>query len=270
MTAEPPRLVAIDLDGTLLRSDGTISPRTVAALDLVGRSGSRFVFITGRPPRYVTELFATFGYKGLAVCANGALTWDAGRQVVLAEKLIPPATLAAAAARWRRAIPGIGLAVEYPDGQLRDAIYRPGPWGGPPDEMLCVPDAELFARDAMKLLGRHPTLTADELLTLGAPATSDIVATYHSGGVRLLEATALGVDKGTAIAAVAADLDIPASAVAAFGDQVNDLPMLAWAGRSYAVANAHPAVLAQASQIAPANDEDGVAVTLEHLFAGQE
>jgi hydroxymethylpyrimidine pyrophosphatase-like HAD family hydrolase len=129
-----------------------------------------------------------------------------------------------------------------------------------------VPDAQLFSRDAAKPLGRHPELPADQLLALAAPAVGEIVSVYHSGGLRLVEATAHGVSKGSALAGLAGRLGVVAAGVVAFGDMVNDLPMLAWAGTSYAMANAHPDVLAMADRVIPANDEDGVAMVIEQLF----
>jgi hypothetical protein len=136
--------------------------------------------------------------------------------------------------------------------------------------MPWLPDEELFARDAVKLLGRHPSLSGDDLLELAVPVVGEIVAVYHSGGLRLLEATAMGVSKGTALARLAGRLGIAAADVAAFGDMVNDLPMLALAGRSYAMANGHPDVLAAADQVIPGNDDDGVATVIERLFGVAE
>lgn len=265
MPADSPRLVAIDLDGTLLRSDGTVSARTAAALGRVPRTGARFVFVTGRPPRSVLNTLRPLGYGGEVICANGALTLDLRTGRLSDKTLIPAGVLAAAAGRLRRAIPGIGIAVEYTDRHLRDRHYQPGAWANS-DSIPWRPDEELFARDAVKLLGRHPSLSEDDLLGLAVPVVGDIVAVYHSGGLRLLEATAAGVSKGTALARLASRLGIAAADTVAFGDMVNDLPMLAWAGWSYAMANAHPDVLAAADQVIPGNDDDGVATVIERLF----
>lgn len=265
MRAERPRLVAMDLDGTLLRSDTSISPRTAAALERIEKAGSRFVFVTGRPPRYAVLPLQPFGYQGEMICANGALIYDMGRASISHQQLIPAGALADAAARLRRAIPGLGLAVEYPDRHVRDRDYEVGAWGTI-ESVPWLPDEELFARDAVKLLGRHPSLSADDLLALATPAVGEIVALYHSGGSRLLEATAAGVSKGKALAALADRLGIAAADVVAFGDMVNDLPMLAWAGTSYGMANAHPDVLALVDHVIPGNDDDGVATVIEQLF----
>jgi hydroxymethylpyrimidine pyrophosphatase-like HAD family hydrolase len=265
MRADPPRLVAIDLDGTILRSDGTISPRTAAALARIGRAGARFVFVTGRTPRHAVAALKPFGYQGSVICVNGALTYDMRGAGVTGEQLITAGELAAAAARLRRAIPGLGIAVEYAEGQMRDGVYQLGAWGSE-EAVPSRPDAELFSRDAVRLLGRHPSLSSDELVALAAPAAGEIVSVYHSGGLRLVEAVAAGVSKGTALAGLAGRLGIAARDVAAFGDMVNDLPMLAWAGTSYGMANAHPDVLSVVDHVIGGNDEDGVATVIEWLF----
>jgi hypothetical protein len=257
--------VAIDLDGTILRSDGMISPRTAAALARVEAAGSRFVFVTGRRPRHSVTVLGPFGYRGTVLCVNGALTYDMRTATVTGERLIAAGELAEAAARLRRAIPGLGIAVEYADSQIRDGVYQLGAWAKE-EAVPRLPDEELFSRDAVRLLGRHPSLSADELLALAAPVARNIVSVYHSGGLRLVEAVAAGVSKGTAVAALAGRLGIPAGDVAAFGDMVNDLPMLAWAGTSYGMANAHPDVLAIVDEVIGDNDDDGVAVVLEKLF----
>ena len=260
-----PRLVASDLDGTIVRGDGTITPRTVAAFARIERAGAQFVFVTGRPPRLMGDVVEAFRHQGAAICANGALTYDLHLGKVVDEYLIPPVQLAEAARRLRAAIDGIGIAVEYADALAGDARYEPGDWDA--DVILQrLPDVELFARPAPKLLGRHPELSVDELLRLAAPALAGIVNVYHSNGLRLIEAVATGVSKASALADLAARQGIGPADVIAFGDMPNDLPMLAWAGTSYAVANAHPDVLGAADRVIGANDDDGVAVALEQLF----
>src|ERR1700728_1676427 len=94
-------LVATDLDGTIVRQDGTISERTVAAFARVGAAGARFVLVTGRPPRVMRSIAAAFGHRGTAICANGALAYDLRTETIEALHLIPPAALAAAATALR-------------------------------------------------------------------------------------------------------------------------------------------------------------------------
>ncbi|GGM71433.1 HAD family hydrolase [Dactylosporangium sucinum] len=265
VTSPTPSLVACDLDGTIVRNDGTISARTVAAFERIDRAGARFVLVTGRPPRLMGAVAKAFRHRGTAICANGALIYDLYREKVIDKHLIPPARLAEAARLLRSTVGGIGLAVEYADALAGDARYEPGSWDAGVT-LQRLSDAELFGRPAPKLLGRHPVLSADELLRLTAPVLAGIVTVYHSNGLRLVEATAAGVSKASAVADLAARYDVDPAEAVAFGDMPNDLSMLAWAGTSYGVANAHPDVLATVDWVIGANDDDGVAEVLEQLF----
>ena len=262
---ERPRLVATDLDGTIIRGDGTISARTVAAFARVEASGSRFVIVTGRPPRVMRPIAEAFGHRGTAVCANGALACDLRTETVEALHLIPPSALAAAALALRTAVPGIGIAVEYPDGHAADFVYQALNW----DVNSSIPrvsDDLLLARPASKLLGRHFGYNCDDLLALALPALDGLVSVTHSNSKGLVEAAALGVTKATVVEELAARYGVGRESVLAFGDMPNDLPLLTWAGTSCAVANAHPEVLAAATHVIGSNDEDGVAAYLEKLY----
>jgi HAD superfamily hydrolase (TIGR01484 family) len=264
-TRPRPRLVATDLDGTIVREDGTISARTIAAFSRVERAGALFVLVTGRPPRAMREIARVFAHRGTAICSNGALAYDMATGEVTAVELIPPRQLAAAVRRLREAVPGIGIAVEYPDGRALDHLFRPVMFDvGTPAPRL--DDEGLAARPAAKLLGRHPGYSCDDLLALTGPLLADLVAVTHSSAGGLIEAAPIGVSKATAVARIAASAHVPAAEVIAFGDQPNDLPLLTWAGTSCAVANAHPRVLAAATRVIASNDDDGVALVLESLY----
>jgi hydroxymethylpyrimidine pyrophosphatase-like HAD family hydrolase len=266
VVGEFPLLVATDLDGTIIRGDGTISPRTVAAFARVEAAGARFVLVTGRPPRVMRDIAAVFGHRGTAICANGALAYDMRTDTIEALHLMQPPVLVAAAAALRAAVPGVGIAVEYPDGgHAADEAYQASNW----DVNSSIPrpgDAALFGRPGVKLLGRHLSYSCDQLLAVAAPAIEHLVSISHSNGKGLVEAAALGVSKATAVAELAAQHGIGPESVLAFGDMPNDLPLLSWAGVSCAVANAHPEVLAAASHIIGSNDDDGVAEYLEQVF----
>jgi hydroxymethylpyrimidine pyrophosphatase-like HAD family hydrolase len=263
VVGEFPLLVATDLDGTIVRRDGTISARTVAAFARLEAAGARFVLVTGRPPRVMRDIAAVFGHRGTAICANGALAYDMRTDTIEALHLIPPPVLAAAAAALRAAVPGIGIAVEYPDGRAADDLFEPANWDV---EMPRPGDAALFGRPASKLLGRHLGYSCDDLLAVAEPAIGGLVSVSHSNGKALVEAAALGVTKATAVAELAARHGIGRQSVLAFGDMPNDLPLLTWAGVSCAVANGHPEVLAAASHVIGSIDDDGVAEYLENLL----
>ena len=260
-----PSLVATDLDGTIVRSDGTISARTVAAFARVEAAGARFALVTGRPPRVMRGIAATFGQRGTAICSNGALEYDMRTGTVIARHLIEPAALVAAARALRAAIPGIGLAVERADGPAADDVYEAVSW----DTSATLPrpgERALFGEPAAKLLARHLGYSPDDLLALAAPVLDGLVSVTHSNGKGLVEAAAAGVSKASAVAELAASHGIAADQVLAFGDMPNDLPLLTWAGVSCAVANAHPAVLAAATRVIGGHDDDGVAGHLESLY----
>ena len=266
MSQSSPRVIATDLDGTIVRSDGTISARTVAALARVERAGAMLVMVTGRPPRWMTEIAAAVDHRGVAICANGAVLYDLHTETVLRANEIPPDVLAEAIGRLRGVSPELRFAVEYPTGFVFEASYNLGRWdaaalGGRP-----VDDAELVSRGGTKLLAFHPAADPDALSEKAVEAVGDLVTVTHSSGRGLLEMSALGVTKASALAALCTERGITAGDVTAFGDMPNDLPMLTWAGTSYGVANAHPLVLAAVSHKTSRNADDGVAEVLERLF----
>ncbi|GAB3990338.1 HAD family hydrolase [Actinoallomurus acanthiterrae] len=262
----PPRAVATDLDGTVVRSDYTVSERTVAAFARVERAGAMLVLVTGRPPRWMGPVADAVAHRGLAICANGAITYDLHTEQVVDTHLIPVDALRTAVGVLGEALPGVGFAVEHGDGLVYADGFELSFWDSrtPPAP---TPIAELVSRPAAKLLARHPELQADALLAEAAALVGDVVLPTHSNGDRLIEISALGVSKASTLAELCARHGIDAADVVAFGDMPNDLPMLAWAGRSYAVANAHPDVLAAVHHKVAANDEDGVARTIEELFS---
>lgn len=109
--------------------------------------------------------------------------------------------------------------------------------------------------------------TRDRILAAATELVGDRATITHSSSFGLLELSAPGVTKATGLAEVAATHGIEQSEVAAIGDMPNDVPMLLWAGRSYAVADAHPAAIEAADETVGGNDEDAVAVLIESLLA---
>src|SRR5260221_13305399 len=106
------RLVATDLDGTLFRSDGSVSQRTRTVLAQVEEAGVELVLVTGRPPRLMLGVADKVGQRGVAICSNGAFLYDLREERVVAEHAIPPQTLVEVVRRMRAAIPELGIAVE--------------------------------------------------------------------------------------------------------------------------------------------------------------
>ena len=264
-----PRLVATDLDGTLVRSDGSISDRTRAALATVEDAGAPLVLVTGRPPRWMHPVVEATGHRGLAVCANGALVYDLHTERVVRSHLIHPDAAAQVVAALRRDVPGIAFAVEkgpvdgVPSGFGRESAYVPR-WDN--GEVHVAEVDELVRDGVVKLLARHEEMGSDELLAAARTSLAGLAEATHSSTDGLLEISASGISKASGLASLAEEHGVEAADVVAFGDMPNDLPMLAWAGHAVAVANAHPDVRAAADEVTASNDDDGVAQVLERVF----
>ncbi|WP_134773571.1 HAD family hydrolase [Ornithinimicrobium flavum] len=257
-----PSVVATDCDGTLLRPDGSVSAYTRDVLDQVADLGVRVVLVTARPPRWMDEL-ADLGVTGLALCGNGAFTYDLAARQIVASRLMARELLGELLEDLRRELPGVTLATE----SLRGFAREPGfmrPTGRSTGQWLVGEIRELAQEPAGKILVTHPDWSTEVISARVARVVDGRAEVAHSGAVRLGEITPLGVTKALALAHWCAEQapSVPAGSVWAFGDMPNDLPMLDWAGTSFAVANAHPDVLAMADHHVPANGEDGVARTL--------
>jgi hypothetical protein len=256
------RLVASDLDGTLLRSDGSVSERTRRAVQRVYELGIEFVVLTARSPRWVADPVAALGVRGLAVCSNGALVYDLENDRVVARHALEAEAIRRLVLALREAAPGVAFACEREDLSIREPAYEPL-WASP-DEHARVDALEFALAPVAKLVAQHPELSQAELYEL-ASGLCGTDATATISGERLVEISAAGVTKAFALEQLCAGHGIAAGEVIAFGDMPNDVPLLSWAGRSVAVANAHPDVVAVADEVTASNDEDGVALVLERL-----
>lgn len=263
MTARP-RLVASDLDGTLVRSDLSVSDRTREVLARVEEAGALFVMVTGRPPRWMAPVADATGHRGLAVCANGALVYDLHTEQVVRSDLISAEAAGQVVTALRREVPGIAFAVEKGlAGFGREASYVPR-WDN--GEVLVAPVEELIASGVVKLLARHEGMGSDDLLSRARAVVGDLAECTHSSSDGLLEISATGISKASGLASLAEEWGVAAAEVVAFGDMPNDLPMLSWAGHAVGMANAHPEVLEAVDEVTASNDDDGVAQVLERWF----
>lgn len=286
-TGRLPRVVATDLDGTLLRSDGTVSDRTRSALRSAEDAGVEVVFVTARPPRWLGALADLVGGHGHVICLGGAAVWDLATASPLDVCGFTADEAAVLVADLRAAVPGVALAFERVDGPTFDPGFRTTP--DDDDATVALVETTLAGhgpgatrREPVgKILALDPGTAAED-----APTTQPVVVAdsqtsaqeaffdrvrdvvghrahlAYSGAAGLAELLAPAVTKDAALARWCARLGVDARDVWAFGDMPNDLPMLRWAGRSFAVANAHPDVLAAVTDVTAANDEDGVARAL--------
>ncbi|WP_407838283.1 HAD hydrolase family protein [Streptomyces sp. DSM 116496] len=282
------RLIATDLDGTLLRDDKSVSERTVAALAAAEEAGIAVFFVTGRPARWMGVVSDHVQGHGLAICANGAAVVDlhaidrhategqaadrqpSGREFVQVRPL-PRITALKVVEALRAAAPGTSFAVELTTGINYEPQYPPFFQ----DPGANVATAETLLHEAtdddsapvLKVLAHHSELAPDEFLALARSVAGAYASITRSSPTSLLEISGPGVSKASTLALCCEERGISPAEVVAFGDMPNDVEMLGWAGTSYAMGNAHPDVIAAASGRTVANNEDGVALVIERILA---
>ena len=272
-----PRLVATDIDGTILPHGGTVSARTRAALQQYTERGVDVVLVTGRPPRWLPPVVEATGLTGPAIVANGAMVIDAQSLEPIEVSSIPQEHLTEAIDRFTAALPDAVFAVETP-GELRvgpgfERIRTSGTREGlTPDEppvTYASSIAELVDGESfIKILVLSPASDPDEMLATGRAEAGHVVSVTRSGVARpLLELGPHGVSKASALARYAGARGIDQADVVAFGDMPNDVEMLRWAGHGFAMHGGHAEALAAAQHVAPPVTEDGVAQVLETFLA---
>lgn len=267
-----PRLVASDVDGTLLDQHEKVSERTRrAVLNMVG-DGTPFVLSTGRPPRWISPVVEQLGFAPMCVCANGAVIYDSGTDRILDAQTLSSDTLHFLADVAYRALPGCGLAAERVGATAHDAatpqfVSSPGyehAWLNPDNTE--VSQSEVLDIPAVKLLIRLSTATSGDMVAALAPLIGGRADLTFSTDNGLIELSAPGVTKASGLAVVAERLSVEAANIAAFGDMPNDVPMLEMVGLGVAMGNAHPAALAAADEVTTTNSDDGVARVLERWW----
>ncbi|MGC5167798.1 HAD family hydrolase [Luteimicrobium sp. DT211] len=258
-----PRVVATDLDGTLLGPDGAVSPRTADALSAAAEAGIDVVFVTARPIRWLDDVADHVAGHGIAICSNGAAVVEVATRAVREEHGMGPALVAELAGLAREALGGLSdtqLAVEHSGGITLERHYEsihPIPAGTPFVDRL----EERLPESTLKLLVRSGRPRAD-LHAVLADAFGRLAVVADSGAADLGEVSRPDVSKASTLARWLAS-----RGVWAFGDAPNDLPMLGWAGRSFAVANAREQVRAVVDEVCPSNADDGVAQVIERAVA---
>ncbi|GAB3652452.1 HAD family hydrolase [Glycomyces tarimensis] len=267
--ADAVKVIASDLDGTLLDEHGALTERTRRVLHAARELGVAVVAVTARPPRVFDEWASLSAALDAAICSNGAIVYDPAARDVIATRTLAPETAAAVAKTLRAVRPSLRFAVETglevvaePGYARTDAVGDRRVFAGTLGEVLAA------ASQIVKLLVHDAQGHADELLAVARAAGLSGVELSHSGGSGLVEISAAGVSKAATLESWCAARDIGAADVIAFGDAPNDVPMLAWAGRSYAVANAHPEAVAAATARCGHHRADGVAETVAALLAG--
>ncbi|MDJ0342071.1 HAD family hydrolase [Streptomyces sp. H10-C2] len=262
----PYHLIATDLDGTLLRSDNTVSERSRAALAAATAAGAAHLVVTGRSVAWVRHILDDLGYEGLAVCSQGAQVYHAGEHRLLTSVTLDRQLAGLALAKIEAEIGPLFLAASR-DGLDGEVLIGAGYQHHPELPVIHMQDdSELWSAPLNKLYLQHPGLDDDGLARVAREVAGDLVGVTMAGE-GIVELLPLGLSKATGLAIAARRLGLTAAGTIAFGDMPNDLPMFAWAAHGVAMANAHDELKAVADEVTTSNDEDGIAVVLERLLA---
>ncbi|HEX6391799.1 MAG TPA: Cof-type HAD-IIB family hydrolase [Acidimicrobiales bacterium] len=258
------RVVATDLDGTLLDTAGEVTPRTTKAVAAAREAGIHVVPITGRPPQAMWHLAEQAGLGPYGVCSNGAALVDLDNRSVLESEPIAAHIAEGLVDLLRAEVPGIVLACDDLDYFIYERGFFPSPvdWD---EEMYEVDDIRESVRaGCVKLVARSPGHSAPQLIEFLEDHLAEM-AHVTTSGLDWVDIGAVHVSKAYALQRLCDRLGVHLSEVIAIGDNHNDLSVLAWAGTAMAPANAIPEVLAVAHHVLPANGEGGVAGLLEEL-----
>ncbi|WP_395020928.1 Cof-type HAD-IIB family hydrolase [Dongia sp.] len=262
------QLIASDLDGTLLRHDGSLSPRTVAAVKAAVKAGFQMVLASGRPPRTMQPIADQLGLRNIGVCSNGAILYDFDKQAVIENRHVPRDVLKNIILRLKEREPSVCFATEHGHHVGTEPHFpRPDTWVSGVAPKIGDIDT-LCAEDVIKLAVHHPDHAVETLAELVRAVTGNELSVTFSG-MHFVEVAAAGVSKALGLADVCKRLGVDPKNVVAFGDMPNDLAMLSFVGRGVAVGNAHPDVMAEGYETTGTNDQDGVAQVIEALVAAR-
>lgn len=281
-------LLVIDLDGTLISSDGSVSPRNVRAIDAARDAGLEVIIATGRSLAESRAALTRIGHAGLLIAAGGSMLCDVASGRTLGRRTLPP-ELVEEATRWL-------IEHDHPALILKDA-HAAG------YDYLIVGDGELDPAsrwwfDRMGATIRRVTNLSDDehpedSVRAGAVASearlaplaqrlrqafgdrcamqhwSAVTSTHATGSpTHLLEIFDARVSKWSMLCEHCSSRSIESGRIAAIGDGLNDVELIAGAGLGIAMANAGPEVMEVAGQVTGHHDADGVADAIERLLSG--
>ena len=271
-----PKLVASDVDGTIITSQERILPQVRDVIVRAVQAGTEVALATGRPHRWIFPVLDQLPIRPVCVTANGAVVYDSANDQVIASHTLAPDTMTEVLDLAKEAFHGVGGVAVACERVGRSAF-------DPEEEMFVVapdflntweeqgfgvlPEYEVISEPAVKMLLRHEGLSAPEMFDILAPVLDpDVAHVTFSMNEGLLEVAAPGVTKALGVSTLATMHGIDQSEVIAFGDMPNDIEMLAWAGIGVAMGNARDSVKDVADFVTGTNNEGGIAQVLERWF----
>lgn len=261
------RAIATDLDGTLLRSDQSVSPRTREAIAQAEDMGLLIVIATGRPPRWIAPVVEQLGERGLVVCANGATVYDPAKHEIVHRNDISPDVALDIVDDVEKQFPEAILGVEQGfdfgvDESMRDSgldfeALIPG--------VVFAPIRSFLDTAVTKLIMRMPYPAPAGTAARVQEVIGNRALVTHSTNESFLEVSSPTAHKATTVEMLLVEHGVAADEVVAFGDMPNDLELIQWAGLGVAMANAHPRLIDVADLVTASNDDDGVARVVEDV-----
>jgi Cof subfamily protein (haloacid dehalogenase superfamily) len=263
----PVRIEAVvtDLDGTVVRSDFSISPATLDALDLVRSAGIAFVIATARTPQGLEHFQELAMRTSIAVCCSGAIGWRSPEKAIAWMDELTPVAI-------RRVVDisvGERAGVASFDGALwrmTEEYWRLSPTQPHGPTRVVVDSTVVAETPCCTMAVRHRNGDLQHIAKLVA-AEADSAALSHVGRSTVLDVTAQGVDKGTGTCRALQTLGLNPAAAISFGDMPNDLAMFRVTGQSYSVGQSDEAVMRAATEVLPSVDDDGFAQKITELAA---
>lgn len=258
-----PKLIACDLDGTLIARGNRLSTRVAIAVAMTVDAGIPVVAVTGRPWQWVIDIAREHHLLPTAVVSNGAALLDVASGAVEHNGLAD-GVVVSLMDRIRAAVPGIRFAIDSTEDLFHETGFHDPGYLGQHEVADLAPLAE---RDVIKLIARKEGLPSAELVSLLDASVLEGVAVPFAGFGEWVELLASGVSKASGLAVVAGRLGLGPEDVWAIGDEWNDVPMFEWAGTAIAMGGAPGHVRAAADRVVASADDDGVADVLEELVA---
>ena len=269
--AHPIRIVAVDVDGTMLRSDGKLGQSVIDACRSAARSGCVIVPATARPPRAMQSILQTLGTNGPTINYNGAVIWNPLDRKAQYHEALGVEIVREMINRARSILPDVLVSVEIMDRWCTDRI----------DPRYETETSRIFEPDFIGPIDTFLTEPVTKLMLLAepdelAPVMEMVREEYWSNrrvavfltDPHIIQISHPMVDKGIALQRIAKKMGVGREAVMAIGDGPNDAGMVEWAGFGVAVENACDLVRDLADVIVPSNDNLGVARAIQRYVLG--
>lgn len=272
-----PRLVALDIDGTLLIPDHANDLVTNHLTDAVreavldiARTGAHVVLASGRAPLSMVQVADRLGLTGLVdeltgqrlhvVASNGAVVVRHAPMEIVHEVTFDASEAVRAVLEH---VPAAAVAVEeHGVGYRVNRLFPPGELDG---EMIVCDIEDMIADHVSRVIIRDPDSTSEDFVNLAARLGLH-GTNYFIGWTAWLDIAPEGISKASGLEWVCGELGVDAADVLAIGDGRNDIEMFGWAGRSVAMGHAPDVVKAAADDVTAPVSEDGAALELRRWF----